>query len=131
MKNKMAIKFLRRGWYRYSKLGNRRKKKQVWRKPKGRDNKIREKRRGYATPVSVGFKKTEKEKTIIVKNTGEMKKQMKKVIFASVGKKKKIEMAKKAKELNLEVLNLNVDRFLKEIQKQNKKEKTKKNESKK
>ena len=39
------VKFLRRTWSRYSKLGKRRKKKQVWRKPTGRDNKMREKRK--------------------------------------------------------------------------------------
>jgi ribosomal protein L32E len=38
-------KFLRRIWSRYSKLGKKRKKKQVWRKPRGRDNKMREKRK--------------------------------------------------------------------------------------
>jgi len=36
-------KFLRRTWSRYSKLGRKRKKKQKWRKPTGRDNKMREK----------------------------------------------------------------------------------------
>ena len=50
-------KFLRRTWNRYSKLGKRRKKKQVWRRPTGRDNKMREKRRGYPAVVSLGYRK--------------------------------------------------------------------------
>ena len=40
------MKFKRRIWNRYSKLGKKRKKKQVWRRPTGRDNPMREKKRG-------------------------------------------------------------------------------------
>ena len=49
------IKFLRRSSDRYVKLGLRRKKNQQWRKPTGRDNKMREKRRGYPAVVQVGY----------------------------------------------------------------------------
>ena len=49
-------KFLRRISNRYSKLGKRRKKKQIWRRPTGRDNKMRERRKGYPARVSVGYK---------------------------------------------------------------------------
>ena len=51
------VEFIRRIWGRYSKLGKRRKKKQVWRRPTGRDNKMREKRRGYPSIVSIGYQK--------------------------------------------------------------------------
>ncbi len=40
-------KFLRRNWNKYKRIGKGNKKKQKWRKPRGRDNKMREKRRGY------------------------------------------------------------------------------------
>lgn len=50
-------KFKRRTWSRYSKLGRKRKKKQVWRKPTGRDNKMREKRKSYPKVVSTGYEK--------------------------------------------------------------------------
>ena len=50
-------KFLRRTSNRYGKLGKNRRKKQVWKKPRGRDNKMREKRRGYPQVVSIGHKK--------------------------------------------------------------------------
>ena len=48
-------RFLRRVWNRYSKLGRNRKKKQKWRRPTGRDNKMREKRTGYASRVGIGY----------------------------------------------------------------------------
>jgi large subunit ribosomal protein L32e len=58
----MTAKFLRRTWSRYSKLGKRRKNKQVWRKPTGRDNKMREKRRGYPAIVSIGHRTDKKSR---------------------------------------------------------------------
>jgi len=64
------MKFLRRTFNRYSKLGKRRKKKQVWRRPTGRDNKMREKRKGYPPIVSIGYKKNKRleKKMIVVRN---------------------------------------------------------------
>jgi len=107
--------FLRRISNRYSKLGKRRKKKQIWRRPTGRDNKMREKRRGYPARVSIGYKNAEKEKAIIIQNPKELEKINKKLIIVvgNVGKKKKIEIAKKAKELKIQLSNLNVNTFLK------------------
>ena len=54
--------FLRRNAKRHSNLGKRRKKKQNWRYPTGRHNKMREKRRGYPITVSVGYQKDKKIK---------------------------------------------------------------------
>ena len=61
---KKKPKFLRRTWSRYSKLGKQRKKKQIWKAPKGRDNKMREKRKGYPAVVSIGYKKPQKEQAV-------------------------------------------------------------------
>jgi len=113
----MAKKFLRRDSVRYSKLGK--KKKQKWKKPAGRDNKMREKRRGYPKVVSIGYKKEKKlrKSAVIVKNVKDLE-TMKKdniIIIGKVGKKKKIEIAKKAKELKIKIRNLNVEKFLKKI----------------
>ena len=113
-------KFLRRSWDRYSKLGRKRKKKQVWRRPTGRDNKMRERRRGYPARVSIGYKKAgRKEKQIIIKNIEDLKKIGKNsmVIVGRVGKKKKIDIAKKAREGKIKIANLNIDKFLKENKK--------------
>ena len=128
------IKFLRRGWSRYSKLGRKRKNKQVWRRPHGRDNKMREKRKGYPVIVSVGFKKDKKEKgkingklPIMVNNLIDLEKVKKNelIILGKMGKKKKLEITKKAQEKGIEIHNLNVKKFLKKNEK-----KVDKNESK-
>ena len=123
-------KFLRRTSNRYLKLGRKRKKKQIWRRPTGRDNKMREKRRGYPKIVSIGYKKSEKEKQkpILVNNISDLEKvKSKKVIIGKVGRKKKIEIAKKAKEMKISIQNLNVKKFLKDAEKLNKKQNKKRN----
>lgn len=121
------MKFLRRISNRYSKLGKRRKKKQIWRRPTGRDNKMRERRRGYPVRVSIGYKKPKKESSIIILNPKELEKINKKsqIVVGKVGKIKKIEIAKKAKQMKIKLHNLNVDSFLKK-NKEKKKEKIEK-----
>lgn len=115
------MKFLRRDWSRYSKLGKNRKKKQKWKNPKGRDNKMRERRKGYPAVISVGYKKDKKnygkienKSPVIVKNLNELEKIKKDeiVIIGKIGKKKKIDMAKKAKEMKIKIHNLNINKFL-------------------
>ncbi len=125
--------FLRRIHNRYSKLGKRRKKKQIWRRPTGRDNKMREKRKGYPARVSIGYKKTKRENRIIISTPKELEKVDKKraIIVGNVGKKKKIEIAKKAKELKINLSNLNVKKFLKENKLKEKTEDKKSQEKKK
>jgi len=124
----MAFKFLRRDWKRYPKLGKGSKKKQKWRRPKGRDNKMREKRRGYPAVVSVGYKKgkeirekIEGKNPITVKNLKDIEKIDKNnaIIIGKVGKKKRLQLLKRAKEKNIEVVNLNVDKLIKKLEKKN------------
>ncbi|MCH8945800.1 MAG: 50S ribosomal protein L32e [Nanoarchaeota archaeon] len=114
-------KFLRRTWDRYSKLGKKRKKKQKWRRPTGRDNKMREKTKGHPKVVSVGYKKSKKMKKknqIVVRNILELEKVKKNqiVIVGRIGKKKKIEIAKKAKKMKIPLQNLNIEKFLKKLE---------------
>jgi large subunit ribosomal protein L32e len=114
------MKFLRRDWSRYSKLGKKRKKKQVWRKPTGRDNKMREKRKGYPAVVSIGYKKKKEDKKINIVHTKKDFENIQKdaiVIFGKIGKKKKIEFSKIAKENKIKISNLNIEKFLKNIKK--------------
>lgn len=117
----MPKKFLRRGWDRFSKLGKGRKKKQKWRNPNGRDNKMREKRRGYPKVISVGYKKDkdlrgtlDEKKPIIVLNIFDLEKLGKNeiAIIGKVGKKKKMEIAKFAKEKKIKIYNMNTEKFL-------------------
>src|SRR3989344_5276019 len=103
-------KFLRRNWNVTGKIGKGRRKKQIWRSPKGRDNKMREKRRGYPVVVSVGYKKEKKLR-------GKIEKKDELIILGKIGKKKRIEIAKIAKENNLNIHNLNINKFLEKIEK--------------
>lgn len=129
-------KFLKRTWNRYSKLGKGRKKKQVWRRPKGRDNKMREKRKGYPIVVSVGYKKKTSERKLVrvVRNIEDLEKTEKNdmIIIGNIGKKKKIEIAKKAIKMKIPIQNINIKKFLKksEKQKETEQKKTEKKEKK-
>ena len=136
-------KFLRRTWSRYSKLGRRRKKKQFWRRPTGRHNKMREKRKGYPSSVSIGYRKERKLRGIIkacapviIRNIIDLEKirDGKIGVLAGIGKRKKIEIIKKAKEMKVRIANINLEKFIKDNEKAKKTEKKKaevKNESKK
>ena len=112
------VKFLRRTWSRYAKLGKGRKKKQVWRRPTGRHNKMREKRKGSAAVVSIGYRSNRKlrdRKIIKINNVKDLEKMKKNevAIISGIGKRKKIEIAKKAKEMKIEIYNMNPEKFLK------------------
>jgi len=118
-------KFLRRTWKKYSKLGKGKKKKQVWRKPKGRHNKMREMRKGYPSIVKIGYRKErklkeeEKKKIIVIHNVKELMQAEKaeKILIGNVGNKKRAEIAKKAKEMKIKIHNLNLKKFLKKEKK--------------
>jgi len=124
----MRKKFLRRIWNRHSKLGKGRKKKQIWRRPSGRDNKMRERRRGYASRVEVGYKKSGRRNLILVKTLEDIEGIEKKdiVIMGNIGKKKKIEIVKRAKENKIKFKNLNVKQFLKKLEREKKEKEAKK-----
>lgn len=134
------MKFIRRNWNQFSKLGKKRKKKQVWRRAKGRHSKIREKRKGYPIKVMVGFRQKKDErglvknqKPVLVNNIKELEKIQKGqvVIIGKMGKKKRIEIAKMAKEKNIPV-NINIKKFLKRAEKKKpEKEENKKTKEKK
>ncbi len=118
----MKQKFLRRTSNRYSKLGKRRKKKQVWRRPTGRDNKMRERRKGYPARVEVGYRKPQKDKKEIarvdsMKDLEKMKKGSV-AVLGKFGKKKKLGLARKAKERGVEFSN--IEKFLKSVEKKEK-----------
>jgi len=107
------MKFLRRNWDKRSRLGKGRKKKQVWRKPKGRHNKMREKQKGYPAIVKIGYKQKEKEKPILISTLKELENTKRKdIIIGKVGNRKKIEIAKKAKEKGIRIHNANIRKFL-------------------
>lgn len=116
------MKFLRRNWRAYKRIGAGRKSKQKWRRPRGRHNKMREKIRGKPARVSIGYRqKSKNEKIIMIMNVNDAKKIEKgqTAILGKIGKKNKIEIAKIAKEKGIKIANLNVDKFLKKNSKKN------------
>lgn len=114
-------KFLRRNTDSLSKLGKLRKKLQKWRKPKGRDNKMRLKVKSRAPVVSVGYisdKKTrgkiDGKTEILVYNVNDIKnlKNNQIATLAKVGKRNKMEIAKVAKEKKVKFTNFDSSKFL-------------------
>ncbi len=110
------MKFLRRNIGFHLRIGKRRKRKQVWRKPKGRDNKMRECRKGRAPIVSIGYKRKKEKKNIFrvynVKDLENIKKGDL-IILGKVGKKNKTEILKKALEKGVNFQNINTKKFFK------------------
>ncbi len=135
------MKFVRKDSHKMSKLGKRRKSKQVWRRPKGRDNKMRERKKGHPASVSLGFR-TEKENRnkikgknpIMIYNVEDLKKIKKEdiAILGKVGKRKKIQIIEGAKKSKINLNNINEEKLLKKLkktQKENKKIEDKKQNS--
>lgn len=118
------VTFLRRDAARFAKFGYGRGKKAKWRSPKGRDNKMREKRKGYAATVSIGYGKPIERTPLMINNVKDLIKATKEdvLILSKVGVKKKIEIINKASELGLKFKNENIESFLKKVNKKEKKE---------
>lgn len=111
----MGKKFIRQEGVRYARLGKNRKSIQTWRKPKGRDSKMRLRIKGHGPSPSVGYKTARKDsgkingvKPVLVYNVNDLSKVDKNslVIIASVGAKKKMEIIKEAEKHKIKVLNL-------------------------
>ncbi len=135
MKNKTKKpKFLRKDTFKKSRIGKRRKNKQKWRRARGRDNKIREKRKSHKKKPSIGYGAPKNQlKTKLIYSAKEFN-QIKKdeiIIVGKVGKKRKIEIAKKAVEKNIKLSNLNTKKFLEKIKKEQEKKLEKKEQEKK
>ncbi|MFH1307874.1 MAG: eL32 family ribosomal protein [archaeon] len=112
----MKKKFLRRNWREYKRLGRGRKKKQKWRRPKGRHAKMREKVRGRPGRPSIGLKKRVSINQAIRVNSIKQAKTVSKnknVILCKMGKNKKIEISKIAQEKGYNILNLNINKLIK------------------
>lgn len=109
----MRRKFIRRNWDKYKRLGKGSKKKQKWRRPKGIHNKMRERREGYPSRPEMGMRKPREERgkikgmdAIRVENLKELGKAKHAIIIAKVGRRKRLEIEKKAEEMKLKILNL-------------------------
>ena len=107
-------KFLRQNWFRLKRLGKK------WRRPKGRHSKLRRSFKakgfkpnpGYGSPKSVrGFHPCGLREVLVFRPQDLEKIDPKTEcvrISSSVGKKKRMEILKKAEELKIKVLNKGV-----------------------
>ena len=99
-----------------------------WRKPKGIHSKIRHKFKGRRKMPSPGYKSPREAKglhssglkIVGIQSINDLIKIRKEsegaVIAKSVGMKKRIEILKKARELNVNILNLNINEQIKKIE---------------
>lgn len=136
-------KFLRTNTWLYSRLGVRRKNKQIYRKARGGENKLRLKRKGRLRNIAIGFRSEKKTRDLInglrpvlVHNINELKiiKKHEIGVIAGIGRKKRIEIANFASANKIRLLNFRPDKFLAKIEEEKKKikeEKSKKEEKKK
>jgi len=109
---KRKPKFLRQGWHSLKRL---RKKK--WRRTKGSHSKMRRMEKGKAAMPHVGYSTSRKMrglhpsglKTVLVHNENELQridaKKEAARIASGVGRKKRIAIVEKAKELKVRILN--------------------------
>lgn len=107
-------RFLRTAWTQKSKLGKRRRKRQKWRRARGRHNKIREKRKGRLRKVEIGYGKNKKFRgkingkiPIFIKNFKDLEKVKKNdaVIIARIGRRKRLKIAGKINDIGAKILN--------------------------
>lgn len=107
-------KFLRTDWHKKIKLGKGVKKNQKWHGAKGRQNKLRLNRKGRMQRPKVGWGSDRNVRgfidgvsTVRVENLQELESRKKGdgIIVGRIGKKKKISILKKAKEMGIVVLN--------------------------
>jgi large subunit ribosomal protein L32e len=122
--------FQRTKYYAFPKLGARQKSKRKYRRATGRHNKTRQKWRSKPPMVEIGYKNQcttrglINEKTpILVFNIKDLKNVKKDniVIVGKVGDKNKYEIAKKCLAEKIEVQNLNLRKFIKQVERKFKK----------
>ncbi|MBI2541106.1 50S ribosomal protein L32e [Candidatus Woesearchaeota archaeon] len=116
--------FIRQDHQRRKKLGRKLK----WRKPKGIHSKIRHQLKGRRKMPSPGHKSPSKVRGLhasglkitrvhSVNGLGTINKGAEGIVIAKqVGAKKKLDILKKAKELGISVLNLNIDERIRKIE---------------
>ncbi|MGB9708339.1 MAG: eL32 family ribosomal protein [Candidatus Pacearchaeota archaeon] len=116
--------FLRKDSFKKSKLGKRRKKKQKWRRPRGRHSKLREKRTGHMIQPSIGWGSPRDIKGLVRELKPKLIYNLQDLenvkgdeigVIGKIGKRKKIEIIEKASVKNIKLLNVNVPRFIEKI----------------
>jgi large subunit ribosomal protein L32e len=97
----MTKRFLRQDYTVHKRL------KRKWRKPKGRQSKLRVRKGGSGKKVSIGYGKKKKEQPVIVKDLKALENIKGDIIISSgLGSRKVIMISKKAKEAGIKILNM-------------------------
>ncbi len=127
-KKKKRRKFLRRGTKKLLKLGKRSKKRQKWRRARGRHNKIRQKEKGFDREPGIGYRTPRKMrgmigglKPLLIRNINDLSKATDKniiIISKKIGKRKRKEILERIEKKKLQLKNIK-----KEIKKHIKKDK--------
>jgi len=130
-------RFLRKDWHKCIRLGGSSgtKKKRVWRRSRGRHNKLRQKWKGRQKMPSIGYGSPNAIRGMIqgmnpvmINNLNDLMKVGKGqigVVSGKMGTRKKVELAKKASTMNIKFSNFNVQKYL-EMEKSEKKAKEEK-----
>ena len=119
------VKFQRTKFRAYVKLGKNQKSKRKYRKATGRHNKTRQKWKSRPPRVEIGYKNEAKKrglingkKPVMIKNIKDIEdmKENQIAIISKMGDKKKQEIAEAAQKKNIEIVNLNVKKFLRKME---------------
>lgn len=120
------MKFQRTKFRAYVKLGSRQKSMRKYRRPTGRHNKTRQKWKSRPPMVEIGYKNKVETRGLInnktpifVQNLADLDNVKKGniIIINKIGVKNKLDLAKEIKKRNLEVYNINVNKFIKKMDK--------------
>ncbi len=113
MNEKKKPLFLRRNTFKISAIGRRRKKKQKWRRARGRDNKTRLMEKGYGKMPKIGYSSSRKSRNLVkgleplfVNNINDLTNATGNnliIISRTIGRKKRIEIMKKINEKKFKV----------------------------
>jgi large subunit ribosomal protein L32e len=127
MEKRKKPRFLRRDWKAKIRFGRRKMMK--WRLAKGRHNKIREKKKNRPRMPRIGYGSPREIRGLVkglnpvyISNENDISKIGKNdiaIISATIGRKKRIEIAKKAS--GIKFLNFSPEKILSEIKKEEKK----------
>lgn len=132
MEKRKKTHFQRTKYRAYVRLGSGQKSKQRYKKATGRHNKTRQKWKSRPRKVEIGYKNPKVlrflikgKKPVLVRNLEDLKKVGKEeiIIIAKIGKKQKLILAEEIMKQGKEVVNLNIKKFLRKIERQKKKEK--------
>ena len=117
--------FQRTKYYAFKKLGSGQKSKKVYKRARGRHNKTRQKWRSRPPMVEIGYKNKvstrhliNEKMPILISTLEDLKKVGKDniAIIAKIGNKSKMGIIKEAMAKKIEVYNVNMKKYMKEME---------------